>query len=117
MNPSAPNPENPKLDQIRLLNDRLRRTRTGGRIVATRGVHALFGSDLGDLLRTIADFDDFGPNNDPYGEHDFGSLQFRGHRVFWKIDYYDHSLQSRSINPASPAVTCRVMTIMLAEEY
>ena len=38
-------------------------------------------------------------------------------RLFWKIDYYDHSMQHGSPDPADPAVTERVMTIMLAAEY
>jgi transposase InsO family protein len=26
----------------------------------------------------VADFDDFAPDNDPYGEHDFGALKVTG---------------------------------------
>jgi uncharacterized protein DUF3768 len=37
--------------------------------------------------------------------------------VFWKIEYYDKDLQFRSPDPADPAVTERIITIMLAEEY
>jgi hypothetical protein len=31
-------------------------------------------------------------NNDPYGEHDFGSFELAGEKFFWKIDYYDFAL-------------------------
>lgn len=56
-------------------------------------------------------------DNDPYGEHDFGSLIVDGNKVFWKIDYYDKGMQYASPDPANLSVTVRVMTIMLADEY
>jgi hypothetical protein len=40
-----------------------------------------------------------------------------GCKLFWKIDYYDTSLQYGSENPADPDQTTRVLTIMLASEY
>jgi hypothetical protein len=40
-----------------------------------------------------------------------------GERLFFKIDYYDSTLTMGSSDPADPAVTCRVMTVMLASEY
>ncbi|MEN0115466.1 MAG: DUF3768 domain-containing protein [Agrobacterium cavarae] len=36
---------------------------------------------------------------------------------FWKIDYYDQDLRNGSPDPADDAVTCRVLTVMRAEEY
>ncbi|WP_347339793.1 DUF3768 domain-containing protein [Bradyrhizobium rifense] len=55
--------------------------------------------------------------HDPYSEHDFGSVSVDGTNLFWKIDYYDLSLQYGSNDPSDPAQTARVLTIMLAEEY
>lgn len=107
----------PQRDRIRALNDRLRQTRTGGMIVMTPGIRAMGLEAEFDLLRAVAQFDDFGPNNDPYGEHDMGALTFRGRRVFWKIDAYDLALEYASPDPSDPAVTKRVLTLMLAEEY
>jgi hypothetical protein len=37
--------------------------------------------------------------------------------IMFKIDYYDQNLSMHSADPADPAVTQRVITIMLAEEY
>jgi Protein of unknown function (DUF3768) len=37
--------------------------------------------------------------------------------LLWKIDCYDRLLDGRSRDPADAAVTRRVLTILLAEEY
>ncbi len=39
------------------------------------------------------------------------------HLIFFKIDYYDKQGAFHSSDPSDPAVTQRVITIMLAEEY
>jgi hypothetical protein len=72
---------------------------------------------LADLLDLVRAFDRFTPDNDPYGEHDFGAIELSGDRYFFKIDYYDLSKTAASPDPANPAVTQRVMTIMRADEY
>jgi len=101
----------------RKLNDRLRRTFTGGTIVATQGVRALEDKTLNQLMPAIQSFDAFSPDNDPYGEHDFGEVIIDGIRVWFKIDVYDLNLQYRSPNPSDETVSKRVMTLMLPEEY
>jgi hypothetical protein len=102
---------------IRVLNDLLRRTGVGGQTYVTRGIEALPAEVQVAILKRIASFDEFSEDNDPYGEHDFGTFEFDGHTVDWKIDYYDRQLQYHSPDAADPAVTRRVLTIMLAEEY
>jgi hypothetical protein len=62
-------------------------------------------------------FDSFTPDNDPYGEHDFGAFEHEGQRIFWKIDYYAPDMEHGSEDPADPKQTVRVLTIMLASEY
>lgn len=71
--------------------------------------------DLIGLSRKVETFNSFNEDNDPYGEHDFGSLHFEGQKVFWKIDYYDRDLKYWR-DPLSPECR-RVLTIMLADEY
>jgi len=104
-------------DRIRALNDDLRKTLLGGGAVMTTGIAALGSEAVNRLVQTIAVFDDFCTANDPHGEHDFGAFEFDGTQVFFKIDYYDKSLELGSPDPADPTVTERIITIMLAEEY
>jgi hypothetical protein len=67
--------------------------------------------------QTIAVYDDFCHANDPHEEHDFGAFEAEGHRIFFKIDYFDNALSMHSPDLSDPSVTKRVITIMLAEEY
>jgi len=85
--------------------------------VITTGVHALGQDFVSDAIKAVENFDSFTPDNDPHGEHDFGSFELDGKKLFWKIDYYDRNLEFGSEDPASSERTRRVMTIMLAEEY
>lgn len=99
------------------LNDRLRCHWVGGRVAWTNGVEQLGVEAVMAAFHAIEGFDAFTPDNDPHGEHDFGSVDVLGQRFFWKIDYYDQSLEHGSPDPADPGVTTRVLTIMLAAEY
>ena len=110
-------PSKTTTEQIRALNDELRQHLTGGRAMITPGIAALGPAAVARLVKTIAVFDDFCQANDPYGEHDFGAFEAEGHTIFFKIDYFDTALAYHSPDPADPAVTERVLTIMLAEEY
>ena len=103
--------------RLAALNDALRQTFSGGRILTTQGVTALGEEAVQALLRQLQTYDQFDQDNDPYGEHDFGVLEYEGEKLFWKIDYYDQNLEYGSEDPADPAKTCRVLTLMLASEY
>lgn len=109
--------EKSRTAKIRELNDRLRSTHRGGQMVATEGVCSLSSGIVPLILEAVAGFADFSIDNDPYGEHDFGALTVAGHRINWKIDYYDRDLKYGSPDPADPRATTRVLTIMLASEY
>jgi hypothetical protein len=106
-----------KTDTIRALNDDLRQNLSQGRAVMTPGIAALGPEAVGRIIKTIQVFDDFCHANDPHQEHDFGSFEADGHAIFFKIDYYDKDLTYHSPDPADSAITERVITVMLAEEY
>jgi hypothetical protein len=104
--------------RIRQLNDRCRTALgIGGRLVQTEGICALPAEQQSAIREKVERFSDFTDGDDPYGEHDFGSLMHDGQRIFWKIDYYDPTLEFGSEDPSDPSQTVRVLTIMLATEY
>lgn len=103
--------------RIRLLNDNFRITFTGGRVVTTQAVAQLPFDVKAHLLLKVQGFADFNADNDPHGEHDFGSFEFGGVTYFFKIDYYSPELDGGSEDPADPEKTTRVLTIMRADEY
>lgn len=97
--------------EIAKRNDVFRQSGFG--FMVTQGVRQL--NDLHKLVELIRQYDAFTEDNDPYGEHDFGSLIWDSQKIFWEIDCYDRELKYGS-DPLSP--TCqRVLTIMLASEY
>ena len=106
-----------KTARIRELNDQLRCKAIGGRIVITRGIEALGADGMRNVLAAVAKFDDFTEDNDPWGEHDCAVLTVDGRRVIFKFDYFDRDLRWHSPDASDPAVTERVLTIMLSEEY
>jgi hypothetical protein len=103
------------VNKISALNDLARQTFTGCQIFITPGIQAL--NQIDTVLRKVQQFNEFTPDNDPYGEHDFGAFQYYGETVFWKFDYFDLDLKMHSPDASDPAVTARVLTVMLANEY
>jgi len=104
-------------ERIRELNDAFRSTFGGGRVVMTSSVDELPPMVKADALHKVATFAEFTKDNDPHGEHDFGSFELVSRKFFWKIDYYDNDLRCGSEDPADPEKTVRVLTLMLAEDY
>lgn len=103
--------------RIRRLNDDLRCRGIGGTVLVGAGLHALGPATVSEVLRQVGQFDAFTSENDPHGEHDCAALQVGALRVLWKVDCYDSDLQHHSHDGADPAVTKRVLTVMLAQEY
>lgn len=105
--------QNERAAEIAKLNDAARSNAVN--YMATGGVIALDESVVSEIFVGVQNFTDFNEDNDPYGEHDFGSFEIQGHKVFWKIDYYDQQLKYGT-EPLDPDCR-RVVTVMLAEEY
>jgi len=103
--------------RIQVLNDNFRSTFSGGRVVMTAGVAALPLDVKARVLLAVQSFSNFTKDNDPHGEHDFGSFELEGEEYFFKLDYYDHEMVGGSEDPADPRKTTRVLTIMRADEY
>lgn len=103
------------VDKVRALNDAARSTLTGCRVMVTQGVAAL--QSTGQVLAEVRRYSNFSTDNDPFSEHDFGSLEVAGQTLFWKFDYYDLTMTMLSPDPADPSVTVRVLTVMLSHEY
>lgn len=100
-----------KTVMISMLNDKFRQSGFG--VTLTCGVQSV--TDLDGLLRAVREFDNFNEDNDPWGEHDFGHLLWNGDKVFWKMDYYNQTLDAWE-DPFSKDCK-RVITVMLANEY
>lgn len=100
-----------KVVMISMLNDKFRKSGFG--VTLTCGVQSV--EDLPGLLKAIREYDNFTEDNDPYFEHDFGSLVWNGDKVYWKIDYYNETLDGWA-DPLTKECK-RVLTVMLAEEY
>ena len=88
-----------------------------GRVVLTHGIASLGETEIQAILAKVQAFDDFNEGNDPYGEHDFGRISHNEEIVYFKIDYYDPSLNMHSEDKTDLLKTVRVMTIMWSREY
>ena len=111
-----------KTKTIRDLNDRFRKGDASipGTVVVTFGVQQLLaeaGESFDALAAEVREFDDFNADNDPYQEHDFGKFSFGGADLFWKIDQYNTTYDGGSEAPTDLDKACRVLTIMLIQEY
>jgi hypothetical protein len=105
-----------KTDAIRDLNDAFRRSFIGGVVLISAGIEDLPPDRRRALLQAVRAFETFNADNDPRDEHDFGAIELDEISAFWKVDYYDRSLTKGSPDPGEPAVTTRILTVMLASE-
>jgi len=109
---------NEKTERIARLNDLFRKgIGVGGKMLQTSGIAAMPITDQAAIRDKVERFNAFTEDNDPHNEHDFGSFEHNGVKIFWKIDYYDPTLSMGSEDPSDPKQTVRVLTVMLASEY
>lgn len=105
------------MTDIKTLNDNFRKTFIGGRVMLTSGIRAKTQDEIAEILEKVRSFDNFTTANDPYGEHDFGSFDYKGQKIFFKIGYYDKNMQYLSEDPTDDSKTIKTLTIMLAEDW
>ena len=105
------------MSDIAILNDKFRKSFIGGEVLLSAGIAAMSSEDKANIISMVQNFNDFTPSNDVYGEHDFLSIDYKGNKIFAKIDYYDLNYEFMSENPANPDITNRVLTILLSCEY
>ncbi|MFQ1701931.1 DUF3768 domain-containing protein [Loktanella agnita] len=89
------------------------------KLVWTPGINEAFllTGKIKPLAKAIAAFDAFETDDDPYQERDFAALEVEGTKVYFKFDYYNLTMDGGSEDPADPAQTVRVLTVMLPCEY
>ena len=85
--------------------------------VVTQGISSLSVEQQLAISRLVAEHTEFTEGNDPNGEHDFGEVMYESIKIFWKINYYDPTMQYGSEDPEDIKKTMRVLTIMKASEY
>jgi Protein of unknown function (DUF3768) len=108
---SSPHERRRAAAEIARRNDEFRRTTR--EIYLTPGIQAL--PDVDGLVGAVRTFDDFNPNNDPHGEHNFGVFTWHEQDTLWQIDYFDQTL-SYAEDPLLPECR-RVLTLLLSSEY
>ena len=105
------------MSDIATLNDKFRKSFIGGEVLLSAGIAAMSSEDKANIVSMVQNFNDFTEDNNVYGENDFGSFDYKGEKILWKIDYYDLNNQYHSENPANPDITNRILTIMTVFEW
>lgn len=90
-----------------------------GRMHVTRSLMEAGDGFTAEAIVAVGRFETFEPENDPEGWHDFGAVDIRGEKIFWKIDLYETGSDFRygAETPDDPAATTRVLTIMMAHDW
>lgn len=66
----------------------------------------------------VKTFQNFDKENDPYNEHDFGSIVVDNVKIYFKVDLYEDNWSYGWDREEKPIEDCqRLLTIFLASEY
>ena len=125
---ALPQTESPDIAAIATHNDAFRKLAClgiapdqpiAGHMHVTRSLAEAGDGFMAEAVKATGDFDVFEPENDPDGWHDFGAVDIRGQKVFWKIDLYeaDSDFRYGAEAPDNPSTTVRVLTIMMASDW
>jgi len=106
-----------RVTRVKELNDHARKHLGYCKVVVTRGIADKEPETVDKIMKTVSNYNLFYEDNDPYGEHDFGSFIVNGETMYFKFDYYNKDMTQGSEDPTDETTTTRVLTIMLAEEY
>ena len=110
--------------RIAAANDAFRKTANSG-VVFTATLAAEGLVTMLAILAKVRAYDAFTPDNDPYGEHEFGSITHalslggnpRTETCFWKIDTYADAALAFGAEDPLDANAVRILTIMHASDY
>ena len=105
------------MNDIAKLNNDFRKIFIGGEVLLSAGIAAMSSEDKANIVALVQNFDNFTPDNNPYSENDFGSFDYKGEKILWKIDYYDLNNKYHSEDPSNPYITNRILTIMTVYEF
>ena len=105
------------MTDIATLNDNFRRSFINGEVLLSAGIAAMSSEDKANIVALVQNFDNFTPDNNPYSENDFGTFDYKGEKILWKIDYYDLNNKYHSEDPSNPYITNRILTIMTVYEF
>jgi methyltransferase (TIGR00027 family) len=94
-------------NSIRELNDTLRQTFTGGRVLLSPGVLSLPVEANAEVLERVCSFTAFDPENE--ADHDFGRFDFAGIAYCFELECCKEAVDAGK--------AARVLTIMRADEY
>ena len=84
------------VEEIAKLNDEFRANPSLGTLILTEGIRSNTHDDIATIINKVRNFNDFDEGNNPYGEKDFGAFDFKGKKIFWKIDYYDNKRKTNN---------------------